>query len=458
MSFPRYPAYKDSGVEWLGEVPAHWRVDRFKRSTRGFKHGIWGDDPREDGTGIACVRVADFDRQKLRVEWSGEPTIRSIRERELEGRLLRPGDLLLERSGGGDAQPVGCVVLHDDARPAVCSNFVTRVEVAPGMDASFWRYQHAAAYAVRLTTRSIKQTSGIQNLDPQQYLDERAVFPPLDEQSAIAAFLDRETAKLDLLVAEQQRLIELLKEKRQAVISHAVTRGLNPGGPTKPSGVEWLGEVPAHWEVKKLKHVSPELTVGIVLEPSKLYAKEGVPALRSLNVRPGAITLENLVFITQAGHELHSKSKLRAGDIVAVRSGHPGTAAVIPRELDGCNCIDLLVIRKPPVGSERFLCWYLASDSARVQFSVGTGGAIQQHFNLGTAAELIVAVPPPAEQLRIVAFLDEATAELDGLTAESQRVIELLLERRTVLIFAAVTGQLDVRARANGTVEDKTAA
>jgi type I restriction enzyme S subunit len=227
VSFPRYPKYKDSGVEWLGEVPEHWHLDRMKWSTRNCKNGVWGDEAKQDENDIPCVRVADFDRPRLRVALN-EPTIRNVSASERVGRVLRQGDLLLEKSGGGEGQPVGCVVLYNDPKPAVCSNFVAKIEVATGMDSSFWRYLHAAAYAIRLNTRSIKQTSEIQNLDQQQYLDEIAAFPSEAEQTSIAAFLDLETAKIDALVAEQRRLIELLKEKRQAVISHAVTKGLNP--------------------------------------------------------------------------------------------------------------------------------------------------------------------------------------------------------------------------------------
>ncbi|WP_428163311.1 restriction endonuclease subunit S [Diaphorobacter sp.] len=211
MSFPRYPECKDSGVEWLGEVPVHWCVDRLKASIVSSKNGIWGDESKGDENDIPCVRVADFDRQKLRVELM-EPTIRNLTSREREGRTLNKGDLLLEKSGGGENQPVGCVVLYDDERPAVCSNFVARVQLKPGMVSSYWRYVHAAAYAVRLTTGSINQTSGIQNLDQDRYYNERAAFPPPEEQTAIAIFLDRETAKIDALVAEQEKLIALLQE------------------------------------------------------------------------------------------------------------------------------------------------------------------------------------------------------------------------------------------------------
>ena len=218
---PRAPM-KPSGIEWLGDVPAGWAVDRIKRSVLSSKNGVWGAEPQQDESDIPCVRVADFDRQKLRVQLS-EPTIRNVVESERVGRILCKGDLLLEKAGGGELQPVGCVILYDDDRPAVCSNFVARVQVAPGMNASFWRYVHAAAYAVRLNTRSIKQTSGIQNLDGSQYFDERAAFPPLPEQTAIAEFLDTELAKFDDLTAEAQRAIDLLQERRTALISAAVT-------------------------------------------------------------------------------------------------------------------------------------------------------------------------------------------------------------------------------------------
>ena len=184
MSFLRYPKYRDSGVEWLGEVPGHWMIDRLKRSTVSAKNGVWGDEAKQDANDIPCVRVADFDRQRLRFELD-DPTIRNVFDSDRIGRVLKQGDLLLEKSGGGEGQPVGCVVLYDDQLPAVCSNFVARVQTEPGMDSSFWRYVHAAAYAVRLNTRSIKQTSGIQNLDASQYFDERSAFPPFLEQTQI---------------------------------------------------------------------------------------------------------------------------------------------------------------------------------------------------------------------------------------------------------------------------------
>jgi len=195
---------------------------------------------------IACVRVADFDRVAFTVDFQ-DPTLRSIEPGVVAARGLRAGDLLLEKSGGGENQPVGAVVLYGYTLPAVCSNFVARVTIAPGYDARFLTYLHAALYALRINTRHIKQSTGIQNLDSASYLGEATGLPTEPEQRAIAAFLDRETARIDVLVAKKERLIELLQEQRTALITRAVTRGLDPN-PMKDSGVEWLGEIPAHWE------------------------------------------------------------------------------------------------------------------------------------------------------------------------------------------------------------------
>jgi type I restriction enzyme S subunit len=446
MSFPRYPKYKDSGVEWLGEVPEHWEVDRFKTSVQSCRNGIWGGEAQENEDDVPCVRVADFDRQRLRVVLDN-PTIRNVTSSERDGRLLSRGDLLLEKSGGGELQPVGCVVLYEDNSAAICSNFVARMQLAEGMVPSFWRYLHAAAYTVRLNTRSIKQTSGIQNLDQQQYLDERAAFPPSVEQTAIATFLDRETAKIDALIAEQQRFIELLQEKRQAVISHAVTKGLNPDAPMKDSGIEWLGEVPEHWAMKRLKHVSPYLTVGIVVTPSTYVTDDGLPFIYGGDIREGVIDWEGSRRISPESSCLQSKTQLRAGDLLMVRVGAPGVTAVVPPPCEGGNCASVMLIRQGTFSSQ-WLCYLLNTRVVRFQVEVVQYGAAQEQFNISHAVNFWMPVPPIEEQNQIAAALDAETNTSDSLIAEAQHAITLLQERRSALISAAVTGQIDVRGLA----------
>lgn len=421
MSFARYAEYKDSGVEWLGQVPAHWAVDRIKWSSISCQNGIWGDEPKGDDDDIACVRVADFDRQKLSVSLDS-PTVRGITSKERIGRLLTRGDLLIEKSGGGENQPVGCVVRYEDDQPAVCSNFVAVIKLAAEMDSSFWRYVHAAAYAVRLNAKSIKQTSGIQNLDASQYFDERAAFPSEHEQTAIAAFLDRETGKIDALVAEQQKLIALLKEKRQAVISHAVTKGLNAQAPMKPSGIEWLGDVPAHWDVLPLKRA-------IVFQRGHDLSAD--------SREEGAVPI-----ISSAGLiGFHSSAQAKGPGLVTGRYGSIGEFHLI--ETDYWPLNTALYSIELCGNSPRFL-WYLLQ-------------SVSEHFVLHSiksavpgidrndihAVEIVVAARN--EQNQIVAVLDKATAEIECLSNEAENAIALLKERRSALISAAVTGQIDVR-------------
>jgi type I restriction enzyme, S subunit len=226
VKLPAYPEYERSGIEWLGKVPEHWKVDRIKWSVVGCFNGIWGDEP-EGIEDIICVRVADFDRERLTVV--GEPpTLRAVAFNQRMTRILHKGDLLIEKSGGGEKQLVGCVVYFNHDFEAVCSNFVARMPVAAGMHPRFWTYVHSALYAARVNYLSIKQTTGIQNLDSSSYLNEKVGYPSIHEQRTIADFLDAEAVRLDTLVTKKRELIEKLKEKRSALISHTVTRGLPP--------------------------------------------------------------------------------------------------------------------------------------------------------------------------------------------------------------------------------------
>ncbi|KRT35386.1 restriction endonuclease subunit S [Acetomicrobium hydrogeniformans] len=216
-----YPAYKDSGVEWLGEVPEHWEIRRLGSSVRGCVNGVWGSEPNGKDD-LPCVRVADFDRSRLRVHLD-KPTMRAISSSDRVRRLLEPGDLLLEKSGGGDLQPVGRVVLYDHPTVAVTSNFIARMPVENGYDSIYLTYLHAALYSIELNVRSIKQTTGIQNLDSRTYLSELVAFPPLPEQTAIVEYLDTQTAKIDAAISAARSEIDLLREYRTRLIADVVT-------------------------------------------------------------------------------------------------------------------------------------------------------------------------------------------------------------------------------------------
>lgn len=221
--------FKESTVEWLGPVPAHWEIKRLKEANLYLKGGVWGEEPSGDGFDIWCVRMADFDRNKQTISLDKQ-TYRNVKPSERINRVLKYGDLILEKSGGGDASPVGAVMHFGHHEPAVCSNFACILRIKPDQDSKFWAYVHHAIYANRLTWRSIKQTSGIQNLDTDSYFNERIGFPPLTEQRNIVAFLENAMVEIDTLIDKATSTIELLQERRQALISAAVTGKIDVRG------------------------------------------------------------------------------------------------------------------------------------------------------------------------------------------------------------------------------------
>jgi type I restriction enzyme S subunit len=421
-------------------MPAHWSEGKLRWLARRYAGGT-PDKAREDYWADGAIPWLNSGavNQGLILEPSAFITEDALANSS--ARWVPAGALVLALAGQGKTKGMVAQL----GFPSTCNQSMAAIVPNSELEARYLYWWLSSNY------QNLRNMAGGDNRDGlnlELLGNVGCPIPPLGEQRAIATFLDRETTKIDALVEAQRRLIELLKEKRQAVISHAVTKGLDPTVPMKDSGVEWLGEVPAHWEVKRLKHLTSAITVGIVVEPSKYYVEDGVPALRSLNVKPGKLNLDNLVYISAEANEILSKSQLRAGDLVAVRTGQPGTTAIVPIELDGANCIDLIVIRRP-FGSERFLCWYLASDPAVRQFSEGSGGAIQQHFNIGTAVNLLIPVAPIGEQEAIAEFLDRHTEGIDALAEKAESAMELLRERRAALISAAVTGKIDVRGLVN---------
>lgn len=216
---------KPSGIPWLGDVPEHWEVRRLRASITDCVNGVWGTEP--DGkSDITCVRVADFDRVNLRVTLE-KKTTRSVPESARSRRLLRSGDLLLEKSGGGENQPVGAVVIYEENEPAVCSNFVARLPVADGYNAWFLNYLHFALYFRRINVPSIKQTTGIQNLNGRSYLSELVAFPPTLEQQCIADFLNDERERFAAATSRLEGEIDLLREYRTTLTAEVVTGKLD---------------------------------------------------------------------------------------------------------------------------------------------------------------------------------------------------------------------------------------
>ncbi|MCE1464901.1 MULTISPECIES: restriction endonuclease subunit S [Enterobacteriaceae] len=437
-----YPEYKDSGVEWLGDIPSNWSVYSLKRSVTGCTNGIWGDEPNGEND-LIVLRVADFDRNKLRIS-DDKLTYRSISEKESRSRLLAKGDLLIEKSGGGDKTLVGCVVLFDKNFAAVTSNFVAKMSAHDGYYSGFLNYAFSHLYNGRINYPSIKQTTGIQNLDSESYLMERFCFPSYTEQRTIAAFLDYETARIDKLIAQQQRLIELLKEKRQAVISHAVTKGLNPDAPMKDSGVEWLGEVPEHWVVKKLKHTSKIIDCK---NRTPEYFDDGAYfVVRTTNVKNQVLSFDGALYTNEVNFKIWTERGVPpVGSILFTREAPAGEVCIVPNNVK--LCMGQRMMNFIPFESQysTFLFDYLTSDCLGRYISSEAAGSTVTHLRVEQVYNIPVVVPPWNEQIEIDVLLTDIKQRYSLLIDKASETISLIQERRTALISAAVTGKIDLR-------------
>jgi type I restriction enzyme S subunit len=275
---------------------------------------------------------------------------------------------------------------------------------------------------------------------------------PHEEQVLLAGFLDRETTKIDALIAEQQRLIELLQEKRQAAISHAVTKGLNPDVPMKDSGVEWLGEVPEHWETQKLlRYINPlrPVTYGI-LKPGELDPA-GPLMIRAQDYSTGWNSIESIVCVSPEVEEPYARSRVDSGDLlITVVGAGTGNTAFVPKWLHGANISrsTCRIALQDSQVDKAYVKFVLDSDLTVVAIELNSTGAAQPVLNIEQIRNLIIPLPPIPEQIAIRRFLEGISSEISDLiqAASSQRF--LLQERRSALISAAVTGQIDVRGLA----------
>jgi type I restriction enzyme, S subunit len=442
MTLPRYGEYRDSGVEWLREVPRHWEVSRlgfetWVRARLGWK-GLKAEEYVEDG----FVFLATPNIKGWGIDFDNVNYINQHRYDESPEIQLRKGDVLLAKDGS----TLGTVnVVRHLPRPATVNSSIAVITPRPSIDSVFLYYLFQSTFMIG-TIQQIKGGMGVPHLFQEDLNKFALPVPSVSEQTAIAAFLDRETGKIDALVAEQEKLIALLKEKRQAVISHAVTKGLDPAAPMKPSGSTWLGDVPAHWHLKRLKHLVSHVVDCLHTTPTYdgdlLY-----PAIRTADVEPGRLLLQQARLVSEDVYlERIQRLKPEPGDLLYSREGERfGMAALVPEGVDLCLGQRMMMFRIGRPNVPAYFMWVLNSTSVYQQVQEGASGPTAPHVNIGDIINFLVPAPDVAEQLAIANFVDRETAKLNALTAEAQRAIDLLKERRTALISAAVTGKIDVR-------------
>ena len=449
MSFPRYPKYKDSEVEWLGEVPEDWSVMRLKRACDVFPSNV-DKKAYDDEIAVALCNYTDvYYNEKIT---PGMNFMQATATRDQIAKFtLKAGDTIITKDSETADDIAVAAYVAQDMPGVVCGYHLSMVRPKAGTCGAFVARLFHCGYASAMFE---VLANGLTRVGLGQYeLDNIELpFAPIDEQTAIAAFLDRETAKIDALVAEQRRLIELLKEKRQAVISHAVTKGLNPDAAMKPSGIEWLGEVPEHWSVAAVRF-RYTVQLGKMLDTEKITGEHLRPYLRVFDVQWREINVDDLPQM-DFDPTVRERFRLATGDLLINEGGsYPGRSAIWQGQLEECyfqKALHRLRPRDPVTDTTRFFYYIMAWATTHGVFTAGGNESTIEHLPAEKFRKYRFAFPPMREQLAISEFLDHALGGFDTLTTEAHRAISLLQERRTALISAAVTGKIDVRGLSNG--------
>jgi len=338
---------------------------------------------------------------------------------------LQYGDVLMTE--GGDADKLGRGAVWKGEIPGCLhQNHVFAVRPGGKLYPPYLGFVTQTSYARAYFEATSSKTTGIASTSASKIASFRIPLPPIEDQIRIDGFLDAETARIDAIATKKRRLVELLTERRAGFIETEIRRLADQFGSFR------------------LKTAVSVITVGIVVTPSAWYADNGSPALRGVNVRPGRIDLDDLVYLSSEGQLLHQKTILRTGDVVVVRTGQAGAAASVPPSLNGANCIDLLIVRPGKLNAE-YLVNVVNSDWTQKHIRKHSVGTIQSHFNVETMAELPLPVPPPAIQEAVVARISRYTEKTDRIIAALDEQVSLLRERRQALITMAVMGKLQIQ-------------
>lgn len=442
MSFPAYPSYRPSGIDWLSQIPADWRVQKFR-----FTFGESGEKietevvgPMLSVSGYRGIEVKEYDDENQRRA-----------EEDLIGyRIVRPGQLVVNTMWLNYAG-LGVSAHEGHVSPAYRAYWFTDRSADP----RFVHYLLRSSIYVQGYTRLL---TGIRpnslQMSRADLMDFPVLLPPLSVQIAIAAFLDRETAKIDALIEEQRRLIALLKEKRQAVISHAVTKGLNPRAPMKDSGVEWLGNVPAHWTVAPLKRTAAVLAGYAFAANAFSQNSDNWRLLRGINLSASGIRWnEDTVYWDRSPDDGLSPWELRVGDVVLGMDrpwiGDGLRVAEITEDDLPCMLLQrVAAVRADCPSAQRFILHCLRHEAFFHHCAPEMTGVSVPHISGGQIEEFRMPVPPAEEMDAIASHIDIRSNEFAALINAAHSAIALLNERRAALISAAVAGKIDVRGSA----------
>ncbi|MGB8347087.1 MAG: restriction endonuclease subunit S [Ktedonobacteraceae bacterium] len=436
-----YPAYKDSGVEWLGEIPAHWEVNRLKFTSQV-------NPSKSDISHLPIDTEVSF----LPMERIGEDGTTSLEETRLIEQV-RQGYTYFQ---DGDVIIAKITPCFENGKGALCNGLVNGIgfgttelyvlRVNKGNDPKFFFYLTKSEPFREIGAAMMYGAAGQQRVPGDFVSNFRIGLTSLSEQQAIAAFLDRETARVNALIVKKERLIELLQENRAALISHAVTKGLDPAAPMKDSGIAWLGEIPTHWEVKRLKFIAAEPLKYGANESGELDDPNLPRYIRITDIDEDGSLREDTY--RSLPEEIAEPYLLKDGDLLFARSGATVGKSILYHKIWGRACYAGYLIRlriNRLVSDPKFISYFAVSPAYQNWLSSVFIQATIQNVSAEKYANLSVSIPPLSEQQAIVAYLDRETAKIDTLIARVRKGIAKVQEYSAALIAAAVTGKIDVR-------------
>ena len=435
MSQKKYQHYQAVQGSWFTQIPTHWEMLSSNRVFEQKREPAVADDEQLSVTQKYGVMPQNLfmaiDDRKVTLALAGTDNFKHVDE----------GDFVISlRSFEGGielSQYKGCI-----------SPAYTCLRARKPLGEGYYKFTMKSKdfiSALQSVTQGIRDGK---NISYAEFSKLSIPYPPVEEQAAIARFLDRETAKIDDLIAEQQRLIELLQEKRQVDISHAVTKGLNPNAPMKDSGVEWLGDVPVHWAVKKIKHLARSISKGTT--PSTIgaeFTESGIRFLKAENITPNGIQVNPEFFISSETHATLSRSALFGNEVLVVIAGATtGKSAVLHQDTCPANTNQAVsFIRTGNQSISHWISIWLSLDAIQRRIALDSVQSAQPNLSMEDLGNLPIAVPAGEEMLEIVSSCNTQIDTAQSSILESQKLIDLMAERRSALISAAVTGQIDVR-------------
>jgi len=433
----KYDSNKDSGIASIGNIPTHWKVTKMKYNAL-LKNGYAFKSDKYTDVGIPVIRIGDVkpvisleETKKVPAEWLSD----------LSDFLIRSGDILVALTGA----TIGKTSVYNLSEPALLNQRVGLLRVKNEYHSGF------LSYLIR--TNQFKQFVSLEcdggaqeNIGKEELGRFFCPVPPFEEQVDINTYLDNKTSQMDILIQKKRQMIALLEEEKTAVINEAVTKGLDPDATMKDSGFEWLGLIPAKWEVTKLKWVANRITDGAHISPDT--SSENYPFVSTVDIKAGRIDFEKCLMTSTSNYEYLVKTgcKPKVGDVLYSKDGTIGGTALIDYEKDFVVASSLIIITpNQDLILPDFLQFSLQSSLVTNYVEAAISGSALRRISINKVSNNVIVVPPVNEQLLIVSHLNDMLQRKSTLISRLKLEIQLMQEYRTALISEAVTGKIDVR-------------